>query len=278
MSKLGRFCGEVWPSFLCSAPPPEAPLSAMTSSPDSLSNDCFIILCFVSIRHFICILAEMEYSKMYKDERCLICDESGNLGKDGRYFIIACIDTVECKSLHNVMKNKLKQIKSAHPTLSGCGHEIKAYGAFPSVKEQVLEAIARKNLTISYVVADKQHIEEKLIKDKNILYNYLMKLLLDKLITEADKNSKINIIRDDISTKAGSKNSFREYISIHFNYELQYNLDLNIEYKNSGSGDAYIIQAADYVANALYTQYEHNKGNYAAIIEGKQNINILFPH
>lgn len=37
----------------------------------------------------------------YKNERCLIFDESGNLGSSGRYFVIACIDTMNYKSLHN---------------------------------------------------------------------------------------------------------------------------------------------------------------------------------
>lgn len=46
---------------------------------------------------------------MYSNERCLIFDESGNLGADGRYFVISCIDTMNAKSLHNIMKRKLKQ-------------------------------------------------------------------------------------------------------------------------------------------------------------------------
>ena len=42
----------------------------------------------------------------FLEERGIIFDESGNLGKSGRYFVIACIDTVECKALHNIMKRK----------------------------------------------------------------------------------------------------------------------------------------------------------------------------
>ena len=44
---------------------------------------------------------------MYDNERCLIFDESGNLGTSGRYFVISCIDTRNAKSLHNIMKKKL---------------------------------------------------------------------------------------------------------------------------------------------------------------------------
>ena len=52
---------------------------------------------------------------MYDNERCLIFDESGNLGVLGRYFVISCIDTMNAKSLHNIMKRKLKQAGDKFP-------------------------------------------------------------------------------------------------------------------------------------------------------------------
>lgn len=67
---------------------------------------------------------------MYKNERCIIFDESGNLGNLGRYFVIACIDTKECKSLHNIMKRKLKKAAESFPkTKMSHAHEIKAKDA-----------------------------------------------------------------------------------------------------------------------------------------------------
>lgn len=64
---------------------------------------------------------------MYNNERCLIFDESGNLGASGRYFVISCIDTMNAKSLHNIMKRKLKQAGNMFPALAAMhSHEIKA--------------------------------------------------------------------------------------------------------------------------------------------------------
>ena len=69
---------------------------------------------------------------MYAGERCIIFDESGNLGKSGRYFVIACIDTSECKSLHNIMKRKLKIADDIFPGMKkGHAYEIKAVEKFP---------------------------------------------------------------------------------------------------------------------------------------------------
>ena len=66
-------------------------------------------------------------------DRCLIFDESGNLGRQGRYFVIACIDTYDRKALHNVMKRKLLRAKQIFPELSVHANEIKAAEAHPCI-------------------------------------------------------------------------------------------------------------------------------------------------
>ena len=84
---------------------------------------------------------------MYEGQRCLIFDESGNLGSLGRYFVIACIDTRNAKELHNIMKRKLGKAKELFPELARLHtHEIKAKDAYPCVKYHILECIASKNL------------------------------------------------------------------------------------------------------------------------------------
>lgn len=57
---------------------------------------------------------------MYTNERCIIFDESGNMGNSGRYFVIACIDTTECKALHNIMNSLGRRFKGeiAHNILT----------------------------------------------------------------------------------------------------------------------------------------------------------------
>ena len=214
---------------------------------------------------------------MYTNERCLIFDESGNLGQNGRYFVISCIDTTNAKSLHNIIKNKLKIAKKKFPELNIHSHEIKASEAHPCVKYHILESIISKDITVSYIVADLQYVEPNLLIDKNIFYNFIMKILIDKLVKDNDKNTKLNIISDNKVTKITSKNSFTDYIKIWLNYERRLNMDINVEYKDSNDGSAYIIQAADYVANAVYSYYEHSQSIHYNIVGSKLNIVEEFP-
>ena len=180
---------------------------------------------------------------MYNNERCLIFDESGNLGASGRYFVISCIDTMNAKSLHNIMKRKLKQAGNMFPALAAMhSHEIKAKDAYPCVKYHILESIISKDISISYIVVDLQHIEKRLLKDKNILYNFAAKILISKLITKSDEGKTVNILFDNKTTKIASTNSLREYIIAHIVYEEGLNVDINFEYKDSDAGDAFMIQ------------------------------------
>ncbi len=216
---------------------------------------------------------------MYTNERCLIFDESGNLGASGRYFVIACIDTQNCKALHNMMKRKLRKAKDMFPELAVLhSHEVKAKDAYPCVKYHILETIAEKDLKIHYIVADLKHIRPKLLEDKNILYNYLMKLLLDKIISSADNGTTINIISDNHTTKIASGNSFEEYIKIHFIFERGYDLNIKVAYMDSDASDAYIVQAADYVANALYTKFEYCNHLYSDQLNHSQGAFVTFPY
>lgn len=216
---------------------------------------------------------------MYKNERCLIFDESGNLGTSGRYFVIACIDTRNAKSLHNIMKRKLKQASDKFPELkSAHSNEIKAKDAYPCVKFHILECIISKDISISYIVVDLKHIETRLLKDKNILYNFASKILISRLITKKDDGTIINIIFDNKTTKISSKNSLREYIIAYLLYEEGIDVKINFQYKDSDANDAYIIQAADYVANALYNKYEFNNSLYSDLLDFKINEQQKFPY
>lgn len=216
---------------------------------------------------------------MYINQRCLIFDESGNLGTTGRYFVISCIDTMECKSLHNIMKRKVKKAGLLFPDMyAGHSHEIKAKDAYPMVKYHILESIASKNLKLSYIVLDLKHIEPRLLKDKNILYNYATKILVSRLCGKKDFGTHINFIFDNKTTKITSRNSLNDYIALYLNYECMLNIDLNMLQMDSDDSNAYVVQAADYVANAIYGYYEYGNSDYYNILQDIIDIKVLFPH
>jgi len=61
-------------------------------------------------------------------------------------------------------------------------------------------------------------------------------------------------------------------------YEEGLDVNINFEYKDSDAGDAFIIQAADYVANAVYSKYEFGNDIYSNLLESKINERQQFPY
>lgn len=117
-----------------------------------------------------------------------------------------------------------------------------------------------------------------MLKDKNILYNFASKILISKLITKNDEGKTVNILFDNKTTKITSKNSLREYIIADIVYEKGLDVTINFEYEDSDAGDAFIIQAADYVANGLYANYEYKNDIYENLIKESINVVQYFPY
>lgn len=203
-------------------------------------------------------------------------DESGNLGNGNRYFVIASILTKNPKSLHNKMKKTLKYIKSNYDDLQWNGVELKANRSNKEIKEIICNSIVSKDIVISYIVIDKWHLDECFKKDKNMAYNYFLKILLDRFHNVFMNNS-VYIKLDNRSIKVQSINSFKDYIGIHINMELKLNCKLDVKYLESNSKEAYNIQAADFIANAIYSKYEYNNCYYYDLIKYKIKEEQLFP-
>jgi hypothetical protein len=75
----------------------------------------------------------------------------------------------------------------------------------------------------------------------------------------------------------GSVNSFSDYIKLYLNYERGLGIDIKVEYLDSDARDAYVIQAADYVANAIYAKYEFNEELYFNLLVPALHKKLEFP-
>ena len=104
-----------------------------------------------------------------------------------------------------------------------------------------------------------------------------MKLLIERLVTENDSGKTIHIICDNHTTKVTSKNSFSEYIKLCLLYDKGFDIELDIQLLDSDANNAYIVQAADYVANSLYSHYEYENSLYTSLLTGKYKVQMLFP-
>jgi hypothetical protein len=213
---------------------------------------------------------------LYKDggkSLILNFDESGNLGKSGRYFTIACVGSTDMKPLANVVKKASLKTKQTFPKYSDFT-EIKAKDSYPFIKDYFLNKIVSKDIDIRYIVADLNHVKKSLIDDENLLYNYMLQFLIVPVAMRKDIN-RLVLNLDKRSVKVGSINSFADYIRIELNYRLGLNIEVEVNYFESQN--SYAIQAADFVANAINSKYEYNYNYFYDILRPKIVHSELFP-
>jgi Protein of unknown function (DUF3800) len=208
------------------------------------------------------------------DKVILNFDESGNMGSKGRYFTIACIESKNIKPLSNVMKKTVLKTKKTFPEYQNF-KEIKAKDSYPAIKDYFLRKIASKDINIRYIVADFEHVIQKLKDDENLLYNYMLQFLIVPVAKQPSVSSLV-INLDKRTIKVKSTNSFADYIKIKLNYELGYSVSVEVNYIESHN--SYAIQAADFVANAINTKYEFGKKCYYDLISNKVVQRELFPY
>lgn len=187
-------------------------------------------------------------------------DESGDLGTKERYFIIALLAPQRVKRITNFMRKFCAE--HAIP-------EVKASQlSFPQ-KTFILNRLCSANdYTVSYIVADKVHLQPQLLADKNLCYNYLFSFLVNKTIRSTRED--ITILLDNHSTKVKSINSLADYIRIKAITQWGYINRLHISYVDSKNSK--VVQATDVIANAIYAKYIYGKEHFYNMLTVSESI------
>ena len=195
----------------------------------------------------------------------LFVDESGNLGKKDRYFVIAFVLSVNKKRIKNFVKrfcakNDYDEVKASKLS-------------FPEKQKLIMKLFKIKDNKISYITVDKYKISsQRLWNDKNILFNYLFKFLIKDIVSNTKED--INIHVDEHTIKVSSINSLQDYLRIQAYTEWGFSYNLNIIFTDSKNSK--LIQVADLAANIIYARYNYNRSHLYNLLNISES--IKFPY
>jgi len=195
-------------------------------------------------------------------------DESGNMGKSGKYFVLSAI---VLKTDNAVLK--VKRIIRKEQLLDPQGikrgkkrDELKFSKMKFSQRQRVLTKIARtEDVDVYYFVAYKPMVsllQEG--KQKNLIYNYFSKLLMEMIFKRY--NDDFEIIFDQRSTAVKSMNSLTDYIEISAYAEFPNLTGKNVTVNQADSKTNYLLQAADLMAGAAAQAYSLNNRHFLEIL------------
>jgi len=178
-------------------------------------------------------------------------DESGNLGYNEGYFIIAMVVAHNPKRIKNIIKKF-------------CGYhalsEVHATNLGFTKKQFLINTLTKQqDYSISYIIADKLMITNKpLFENNNLLFNYLFSFLVKNIIKA--NTDDIHFYLDNRTQKVASANSLKEYITIKAYTEWGFSKNLFLEYKDSKELKA--LQMADLVANCINRKYQWKNNDF----------------
>lgn len=198
-------------------------------------------------------------------------DESGNLGRSGRFFVICALMPENPKRIKNIIKGCIANFRKRNIILD----ELKSpFLTFP-LKQKILQKLAKKDdFHCSYVVGDKKHIDPNLLKVNNVCFNYLASHLFKPILKGT--NEDVQVIIDNRSVKVASKNSLKDYIKLEALTKWGFNKKITFRYKDSR--DVKNLQAVHLIANVVYGRYTYNTKHLYNLIDNKFIHRIKFPY
>lgn len=182
-------------------------------------------------------------------------DESGNLGMSdhsSEYFVITAvkIDDEKTNIFYKRIPKQVRQRQLKKKTKKA--GELKFSNSSTLIREQFLKKVAQLDVEVYAIIIRKEYTKEKLRNNLAVLYNYLIKILLEKVLVNIDKNKKLNIYLDKCMSPR-QRDNFETYIKTEFLSILSYLPDICITHESSEGNEG--LQVSDFVCSAIGFKY-----------------------
>ena len=124
----------------------------------------------------------------------LYIDESGDLGMGDTgspYFILTCvkIDNDDVNFNFTRIPKKIRQtnLKKKMKETS----ELKFSNSSPLIRQQYLTRAKKLNIEIFSLIIEKKYTNKRLQNNLSVLYNYLIKILLEKVVEKLNRKDEL---------------------------------------------------------------------------------------
>jgi undecaprenyl pyrophosphate synthase len=145
-----------------------------------------------------------------------------------------------------------------------------------STRRRLLKKLSEKECKIMTVFLDKEKVFTRLNDEKEVLYNFITNILLDRIFNKklVDVSIGLQVIASRRETNKFLNENFKNYIK---NQMMSYNnISIAIDIKTPHQEK--ILQLADVVSWAIFRKYERGDENCYKLIKGKVvEENPLYP-
>lgn len=201
----------------------------------------------------------------------IFLDESGDLGfnfkkkRTSKIFIVTFLFVEGSKKpIEKIVKKTHLELKKKIKRRVGVLH---AVNEKPVTRQRLLKRLAEKDCTTMVIYLNKQKVFTKLQDEKQVLYNYITNILLDRIFSKKviPLDKKIELIASRRETNKFLNENFRNYLDQQIKNNHKSNLRIDVK----TSAEEKSLQAVDFVSWAIYRKYEKGDDSYYNIIKNK---------
>ena len=202
-------------------------------------------------------------------EQFIFLDESGDLGfgklKSSKYFVISIVFISDKKPLEKIVINTHRTLRKTVKRIGG--GVLHSYKEKPVTRKRLLDKVNKKDCSIMTIYLKKEKVYTKLRSETAVLYNYVVNILLDRIMTREylDKRKPITLVASKRETNKFLNQNFKNYLSTQV--ELKHKGKLNVIIKTPSEEKS--LQATDFICWAIFRKYEFKDSGYYEIIKDK---------
>jgi len=211
----------------------------------------------------------------------LYLDESGDLGFDfskqgtSKYFTICIVATSHVETnnkfriaVKTTLRNKIN-IKRNSKRLE---NELKGSDMCLAYKKYTWSKIKDSTFLIYSITINKEGVNQPLKENKDKLYNYIAKLVVNSLPLELASDT-IEFIIDKSKNKK-ERQDFNTYLSKVIKAKLLKDVSINITHISSETSPG--LQMADIFCNGIYSMYQHKNKEWYKCFQEKIKFEQLY--
>src|SRR3989338_3287413 len=201
----------------------------------------------------------------------IFLDESGDMGFDfkkkrtSKFFIITFLFIEGTKKpIEKVVKKSHAELKKKIKRRVGILH---AVNEKPLTRQRLLKRLSEKDCAIMTIYLNKQKVFTKLQDEKQVLYNYVTNILLDRIYTRKvlPIDKEIELIASRRETNKFLNENFKSYL----NSQIKNNHKRTLKIMIKTPAEEKCLQAVDFISWAIFRKYEKGADGYYNIIRNK---------
>lgn len=201
----------------------------------------------------------------------IFLDESGDLGfnfkKKGtsNFFIVTFLFIDGSKRpIEKVVRKTHSELKKKIKRRVGVLHSVKEK---PLTRQRLLKRLSERNCTAMSIYLNKRKVYTKLQDEKQVLYNYVTNILLDRVCVKKviSGRGKINLIASRRETNKFLNENFKDYLCRQIENKHKRTIEISIK----TPAEEKSLRAVDFISWAIFRKHEKGDDSYYNIIKNK---------